>query len=76
LNDIKENFPVVWGKVEGRRGESTYAITLRGDFKRRVGRAAAAKEHARLVDALSHSPAWKVLPPVGDEDCRIEMKHD
>jgi hypothetical protein len=76
LNDIKENFPIVWSKVEGRRGESTYAITLRGDFKRRVGHAAAAKERSRLIDALSHSPAWTVLSPVGDEDCRIEMNHD
>lgn len=76
LNDIKENFPIVWGKVNGRRGESTYTITLRGDFTKRVGRAAAAKESARLIDALSHSPAWTVLPPVGDEDCRIEMNHE
>lgn len=76
LNDIKEHFPVVWHKVEGRAGESSYAIELRGDFQRRVGAAEVERATSALLDALRHSPAWKVLPPVGKEVCIIEMKHE
>jgi len=76
LNDIKEHFPVVWHKVGGRAGETTYAIELRGDFQRRAGAAEVARTREALLDALRHSPAWKVLPAAGPEVAQIEMKHE
>lgn len=77
LNDIKANFPVVWHKVEGRAGETTYGLELRGDFLRKASKAEAASVHQGLLDALRASRAWMVLPP-GEkgEVCRIEMKHE
>lgn len=76
LNDIKNHFPVVWNKVDGRAGETTYAIVLRGDYQRKTAKANVKATEKALVDALRASPAWKVLAAVGDETCRIEMKHE
>jgi hypothetical protein len=76
LNDIKEHFPVVWHKVDGRISETTYAIELRGDFKRRAHPTEINATQKALLNALNHSPAWKVLPAVGSEVAQIEMKHE
>ena len=77
LNDIKTHFPVVWHKVEGRIGEATYGLELRGDFMRKASKAEAAVVQQGLLDALRASRAWMVLPPTEKgEVCRIEMKHE
>lgn len=76
LNDIKTHFPVVWHKVEGRAGETTYAIELRGDFMRKASKAEVGNVMGGLLEALRASRAWTVLPAKGDGVCRIEMKHE
>lgn len=79
LNDIKTHFPVVWHKVEGRVGETTYAIEVRGDFMRKASKAEAAAMREALMEALRASRAWAVLaakPDDGAAVCRIEMKHE
>lgn len=77
LNDIKAHFPIVWHKVEGRAGETTYGLELRGDFLRKVSKAEAAEVQKGLMEALRASRAWMVLPPAEKgEACRIEMKHE
>lgn len=77
LNDIKTHFPVVWHKVEGRVGETTYGLELRSDFMRKASKTEAAAVQQGLLDALRASRAWTVLPS-GEkgEVCRIEMKHE
>jgi hypothetical protein len=78
LNDITTYFPgvVVWKSVAGRAGESTYALTVRGDFQRRVAPAEARRTLDALMAALRASTFWHVLAPVGDEFVRLEMRHD
>ena len=78
LTDIRDAFPdvVVWKSVEGRRGESTYALTVMGKFLRAVPRDVADRVLGDLMLALRASPSWHVLRPVGDEFARLEMKHD
>ena len=77
LNDITTHFPgvVVWAKVEGRKGESTYALTVRGDFARRAGKGAA-RTLGQLEEALRASRFWNVLAPQRGEFLRLEMRHD
>ena len=78
LTDIRDTFPdvVVWKSVEGRRGESTYALTVMGKFLRSVRREIADRVLDDLMEALRASPSWTVLRPVGDEFVRLEMRHD
>jgi len=77
LNDITTHFPgvVVWEKVEGRRGESTYALKVRGDFARKAG-AGAERIKGELEAALRASRFWSVMA-AGDkaEWLRLEMQH-
>jgi hypothetical protein len=78
LADINKVFPgmAVWNKVDGRRGESTWAIEIRGDFKRRLK--PADLEHAlrEFEAALRASRYWTVLRPEGDREfVRLEMRH-
>ena len=79
LNDITTFFPgvVVWKKVEGRKGESTYALTIRGDFMKRVDDKTMRIVLRDLEAALRASRFWSVLAP-GDrsEFMRLEMRHD
>lgn len=78
LNDITTHFPgtVVWSKVEGRKGESTYAFTIRGDFERKHKGAAAREILARLEAAMGASRFWTVIAPARGEFLRVEMRHD
>lgn len=78
LTDIRDTFPdvVVWKSVEGRRGESTYALTVMGKFLRNVRPEIAERVLDDLMAALRASPSWHVLRPVGDEFARLEMRHD
>jgi hypothetical protein len=78
LNDITVHFPgvVVWGKVDGRAGESTYALKIRGDFHRKTDRKVAERTLAGLESALRASRFWAVLAPKDGEFLRIEMSHD
>ena len=77
LNDIKEHFPVVWHPVEGRAGKSTYALELHGkkvrDISAEAGRNMTADIKRDLLAALGASAAWKLLPSVGGEVCRLEI---
>jgi hypothetical protein len=78
LNDITAHFPgvVVWEKVEGRRGESTYALKVRGDFQRKVDPRIADRVLADLEAALRASRFWTVLRAEGrGEWLRLEMSH-
>lgn len=79
LNDITTFFPgvVVWAKVEGRKGESTYALKIRGDFERKMDPRLAGRILGDLEAALRASRFWAVLPAGGrDEFLRLEMRHD
>jgi hypothetical protein len=78
LNDITTHFPgtVVWSKVEGRKGESTYAFTIRGDFERKHKGAAAREILAGLEAAMRASRFWTVIAPARGEFLRVEMRHD
>jgi hypothetical protein len=77
LNDIKEHFPILWDKVPGRAGETTYKIQIRGDFQRKNPPAVVESTRTALIGALVASPAWTVLPAGhAAEVCRIEMKHE
>jgi hypothetical protein len=79
LNDITKFFPgiVVWNPVEGRRGESTYALKVRGDFERKHKGAEGRAMLAELESALRTSRFWAVLPARGaGEWLRLEMRHD
>ena len=78
LNDITTHFPgvVVWSKVDGRKGESTYALTIRGDFGRKHKGAEGREILGRLEAAMRASRFWTVLAPARGEFLRIEMRHD
>jgi hypothetical protein len=78
LNDITTYFPgvVVWGKVDGRKGESTYALSIRGDFMKKMDRKLANRILDDLEIALRASRFWTVLPPARGEYLRIEMRHE
>ena len=78
LNDITTHFPgvVVWSKVEGRKGESTYAFTIRGDFERKHKGAAGRKILEQLEAAMRASRFWTVIAPARGEFLRVEMRHD
>ena len=79
LNDITTHFPgvVVWSKVEGRKGESTYALKIRGDFGKKMAPKLAERLLGDLEAALRASRFWTVLP-AGErgEFLRLEMRHD
>lgn len=78
LNDITTHFPgvVVWKQVAGRAGESTYALTVRNDFAARGTAISRAATLNSLMAALRASRFWNVLPGVGKEFARLEMRHD
>ena len=79
LADINKVFPgiAVWNKVEGRRGESTWAIVIQGDFKRRLRPAELERAVNEFEAALRSSRYWTVLRPAArsDEFVRLEMRH-
>jgi hypothetical protein len=75
-DDIYKQFPVIVDRREGRKGESTFGIIIRGDFKRRHDRDQIARMTADLMRSLYASKSWKVLPAESDDEiCRIEMSH-
>jgi hypothetical protein len=78
LNDITTHFPgvVVWKKVEGRKGESTYALEIRGDFHRKVKAPLSGRILGDLEAALRASRFWDVHAPKSGEFLRLEMRHD
>lgn len=78
LTDIRDVFPdvVVWKSVEGRRGESTYALTVMNKFLKAVPPRDADRVLGNLMAALRASSAWHVIRPIGDEFARLEMRHD
>lgn len=74
--DIYKAFPVIVDKREGKPGEATFGIIIRGDYKRSHTRDEVARMTADLMLSLNTSKYWKVLPAVlEDEICRIEMSH-
>ena len=79
LNDITSHFPgvVVWSKVDGRKGESTYALTIRKDFGKKLAPKLKERLLGDLEAALRASRFWSVLP-AGErgEFLRLEMRHD
>lgn len=78
LNDITTHFPgvVVWAKVDGRKGESTYALKVRNDFTKKVDRKIANRVLGDLEAALRTSRFWTVLDADKGEWLRLEMSHD
>lgn len=75
-DDIYKHFPVIVDRRDGRPGEATFGIMLRGDFKRKHDRDQIARTTADLMRSLYSSRSWKVLPAeLDDEICRIEMSH-
>lgn len=78
LTDIRTHFPMaIWNRVEGAPGETTYAIAIRGDYRRRVDGRELARTEAQLRRALAASRFWTVLPAANrDEFVRIQMRHD
>jgi hypothetical protein len=79
LNDITTFFPgiVVWKKVDGRAGESTYALTIRNDFQKRTDAKTRRLALGDLEAALRASRFWGVLAPANkSEFLRLEMRHD
>jgi hypothetical protein len=79
LTDIKDAFPgvVVWRKVDGRKGESTYALEVMRTFER--ANPVHVVEHVlyQLKTALEASRFWYVLPArERGEWVRLEMRHD
>jgi hypothetical protein len=79
LNDITTHFPgiVVWSKVDGRKGESTYALKIRTDFGKKLAPKLKERLLGDLEAALRASRFWAVLP-AGErgEFLRLEMRHD
>lgn len=74
--DIYKQFPVIVDRREGRPGEATFGIMIRGDYKRGRSADEIARMTADLMRALHASKYWKVLPPARDDElCRIEMTH-
>jgi hypothetical protein len=74
--DIYKQFPVIVDRREGRPGEATFGIILRGDFKRGHSHEQVARMTADLMRALHASKFWKVLPAERDDEIsRIEMAH-
>jgi hypothetical protein len=79
LNDITRYFPgiAVWSPVEGRKGESTYALKVRSDFERKHKGAEGRAMLAELESALRASRFWTVQAGRGaGEWLRLEMRHD
>ena len=78
LNDITTHFPgvVVWEKVEGRKGESTYALKIRNDFGKKMAPKLKERILGDLEAALRASRFWAVLAPKSGEFLRLEMRHD
>ena len=78
LNDITAHFPgvVVWKPVQGAAGESTYALTVRNDFASKGSAVTRAATLNSLMAALRASRFWIVLPGVGKEFARLQMRHD
>lgn len=74
--DIYKQFPVIVDRRDGRPGEATFGIMIRGDFKRSHSRDEVAHMTADLMRSLYASKYWKVLPAESDDEiCRIEMSH-
>jgi len=79
LSDIKDKFPgvVVWRKVEGRKGESTYALEVMRTFERSNPPHVVDRVLHELKMALEASKFWYVLPARDrSEWMRLEMRHD
>lgn len=79
LNDITTHFPgvAVWSKVEGKKGESTYALVIRNDFLKKNEKKIAELVLNNLEAALRASRFWHVLPAAArGEFLRLEMRHD
>jgi hypothetical protein len=79
LTDIKDTFPgiVAWKKVEGRKGESTYALEVMRSFERANPPAIVDRALHDLMTALQASRCWYVIPAEHrGELARLEMRHD
>lgn len=79
LSDIKDKYPgvVVWRKVEGRKGESTYALEVMRTFERSNPPHVVDRVLHELKMALETSKFWHVLPAHDrSEWVRLEMRHD
>jgi hypothetical protein len=75
LNDIKENFPVIWSEVHtGNPARKVYGIEIFGKKARELGLNTNTVQKD-LLAALKASPSWTVLSTVsGNQVAQIEMK--
>ncbi len=78
LNDIKNNFPVVWHETYNATGSKLYAIELFGKKIKEISIAAGydvtEEISNRLMSALKSSTAWRVFPAESPREfCRIEL---
>ena len=78
LNDIKNNFPVVWHETPCKTGGKVYAIELFGkkikELSITAGYDVTEEISGRLMAALKGSPSWKVLCAESPREfCRIKL---
>ncbi len=78
LNDIKNNFPVVWHETPSKTGGKVYAVELFGKKIKELSTAAGydvtEEISGRLMSALKASPSWKVLCAESPREfCRIKL---
>lgn len=78
LNDIKNNFPVVWHETPCKSGGKVYAVELFGKKIKELSAAAGydvtEEISSRLMAALKASPSWKVLCAESPREfCRIKL---
>jgi hypothetical protein len=77
LNDIRDNFPVVWHDVSTNPRVRVYALEIHGTKMRTLcsaaGRDVSEETRSKLMRALKASSAWRVLASEGREFCRLEM---
>jgi hypothetical protein len=78
LNDIKNNFPVVWHETPSKTGSKVYAVELFGkkikELSATAGYDVTEEISSRLMASLKASPSWKVLSAESPREfCRIKL---
>jgi hypothetical protein len=78
LNDIKNNFPVVWHETQSKLGKKLYAVELFGkkikELSATAGYDVTEEISSRLMASLKASASWRVIRAESPREfCRIEM---
>ena len=78
LNDIKNNFPVVWHETQGKCGKKLYVVELFGKKIKELSLAAGYDKtediSGRLIASLKASKAWRVSRAESPREfCRLEL---